>query len=529
MIKYTPSNQLTLEGFSHPFDQELDPENRWVCLAKLIPWDDLASIYSKTLNTHSGRESIDVRMVIGALIVKHKLRLDDREAVATISENIYLQYFCGLSSFQTEKPFHPTVFVDIRKRMGASSFDKWNEYIIRQADSIGSKNNNKIRSKKDQDKHKGNPPNKGNIKIDATVANQKIVFLTDAKLLHTSRKESERIIDALHKQTKEYKKPRDYRRVAHKEFLAFSKKKRKSKKQIRKFIGKQLGYLRRNIAYIEKLLDHISIQNQSTILGLFGNLKNAYPNKFPLCKRDQKIYWVMQLLYEQQLYMYQEKVHSVSDRILNIYQPYVRPIPRGKDKAATEFGAKISASEVDGFSRVEHISWDQFNESKDLVLQVEMYKSTYGHYPELLLADQIYLNRENRKWLKQRNIRIVGKPLGRPVKQKLNTYHRRKRKEEQNQRNHIEAKFGQAKNAYGLNNIQAKRSDTSQSWIAAIFFVMNLIKLQKIAKKYAIFCALLKSWINPKIFSSVKATLYIILDNQYLFEYKYNNPKIKYS
>lgn len=237
----------------------------------------------------------------------------------------------------------------------------------------------------------------------------------------------------------------------------------------------------------------------------------------------------MQLLYEQQLYMYQEKVHSVSDRILNIYQPYVRPIPRGKDKAATEFGAKISASEVDGFSRVEHISWDQFNESKDLVLQVEMYKSTYGHYPELLLADQIYLNRENRKWLKQRNIRIVGKPLGRPVKQKLNTYHRRKRKEEQNQRNHIEAKFGQAKNAYGLNNIQAKRSDTSQSWIAAIFFVMNLIKLQKIAKKYAIFCALLKSWINPKIFSSVKATLYIILDNQYLFEYKYNNPKIKYS
>jgi hypothetical protein len=69
----------------------------------------------------------------------------------------------------------------------------------------------------------------------------------------------------------------------------------------------------------------------------------------------------------------------VKNRIVNIYQPYVRPIPRGKDKAATEFGAKISASEVAGLSRVEHISWDNFNESVDLKLQAKIYKTTFGH------------------------------------------------------------------------------------------------------------------------------------------------------
>ena len=67
MIKYTPSNQLTLEGFSHPFDRELSPNNRWVRLAKLIPWDSLAAIYAQQLSSNSGRESIDIRMVIGAL------------------------------------------------------------------------------------------------------------------------------------------------------------------------------------------------------------------------------------------------------------------------------------------------------------------------------------------------------------------------------------------------------------------------------------------------------------------------------
>jgi len=90
--------------------------------------------------------------------------------------------------------------------------------------------------------------------------------------------------------------------------------------------------------------------------------------------------------------------------------------------------------------------------------------------------------------LKENNIRTVGKPLGRPPKQELNAYQKRKLKKERNQRNLIEGKFGQAKNAYGLGNIKAKRSDTSQSWISAVFFIMNLITLSKIAEAYAIFC-----------------------------------------
>lgn len=496
MIKYTPSNQLTLEGFSHPFEQELSLKNRWVKLASLIPWDALASVYSKQLSSNSGRMSIDVRMIIGAIIVKHKLGLDDRGTVAMISENIYLQYFCGLISFQTKAPFHPTVFVDIRKRMGASSFDAWNTLIIEKADELKPQQKKSI--SKNNEVSVANPPevsnsarNKGRLKIDATVANQKIVFPTDAGLLNVARKECERIIDLLYKESGLDKKPRDYRRIARTEYLVFSKKRRKSRKVIRKFIRKQLGYVKRDIFYIEGLLDVIATNNKNkrTTDGLFSDIKDINPSKFPSSKRDQKIYWVIQLLYEQQQTMYDEKTHSIKDRIVNIYQPYVRPIARGKDKAATEFGAKISASEVDGMSRVEHISWDNFNESLDLELQAEIYKTTYGHYPELLLADRIYLNQKNRKWLKENGIRIVGKPLGRPKKQKLNAYQKRKLKKERNQRNLIEGKFGQAKNAYGLSDIKAKRSDTSQSWIAAIFFIMNLITLTKIADKYAIFCA----------------------------------------
>lgn len=181
--------------------------------------------------------------------------------------------------------------------------------------------------------------------------------------------------------------------------------------------------------------------------------------------------------------MYRNKKHSIKDRIVNIYQPYVRPMPRGKDKSKVEFGAKQGVSEVNGFSRINHLSWDAYNESTDLMTQVEDYIKLYGCYPEVLLADSIYLNRANRKWLKGKGIRVGGKSPGRPSK-KDSYYQRRKKKKENNQRNHIEGKFGQGKNAYGLKNIRARRDDTSESWISNIYFVMNIVRLMKLAKLF---------------------------------------------
>lgn len=176
--------------------------------------------------------------------------------------------------------------------------------------------------------------------------------------------------------------------------------------------------------------------------------------------------------------MHREKKHSVKDRIVNIYQPHVRPIPRGKDKTQTEFCAKLGVSEVNGFCRINHLSWNAYNETIDLIPQVEEYKRFYGYYPELVLADNIYLSRENRRYMKVLGIRITGKRLGRPPENE-SYYRKAKRRKQHNQRNHIEGKFGQGKNAYGLSHIAAKTRKTSESWISNIFFVMNLVKVQQ--------------------------------------------------
>jgi len=473
MINYTPQNQLSLSLFKHPFQRDLNPENRWVKLADLIPWDELAKVYSRNLQSDCGRLSVDVRTVIGALIVKHKLKLDDRGTIDMIQENIYLQYFCGLKEFTWEKAFDPSLFVDIRKRLGGKEFDAFNKLVIEKAEQVKPHQARikKRSGKKDESNDDDHTPqkgktNRGTLKADATIADQEIKFPTDVDLLNTGRENLERMIGILYRKQEDGLRPRTYPRNARKDFLNFSKKKRKSNKDVRKALKAQLQYVARDIMTINKLLEK--------------------PGRYDLLdKRNREILETVKQVYGQQKWMYDNKKHSCPDRIVSIFQPHVRPMVRGKARNNTEFGAKIDVSEVNGFVQVEKLSWDAFNEGSDVKIALENFFKTYDCYPKVFLADRIYLTRENRKYLKELGITIHGKPLGRPPKQEpLTAQQRYQKRKEAAKRNHVEGKFGQGKRGYGLNNIKARLPETSESWINAIVFTMNLTKLLQVGLKY---------------------------------------------
>ena len=104
---------------------------------------------------------------------------------------------------------------------------------------------------------------------------------------------------------------------------------------------------------------------------------------------------------------------------------------------------------------------------------IEKYRSRFGFYPREVLADRIYCTRDNRKMLKGKGSGILlrAKPLGRPSASAVSII------VSPGERNPIEGKFGQAKTGYGLNRIKARLKETSESWIAGIFLVLNLVKL----------------------------------------------------
>ncbi|QZE12882.1 transposase [Halosquirtibacter laminarini] len=70
-----------------------------------------------------GAPSKDARLVLGSLIIKHMCNLSDQATIEMIQENIYMQYFVGLSSFSWDPIFDSSLFVTIRKRLSKSLLD----------------------------------------------------------------------------------------------------------------------------------------------------------------------------------------------------------------------------------------------------------------------------------------------------------------------------------------------------------------------------------------------------------------------
>jgi hypothetical protein len=500
-LKYTSPNQLTFDGFETPFEQKLTKENRWVKLCNLIPWDTIVGLYDNQFKSKEGRPPINGRIVIGAVIIKHMLDLTDRETILQIQENMFMQYFLGFSSFTNEEVFDPSLFVDIRERLNLSITTAISEIIVKhhieRVPEFKTQEKNDSNTKDNDLENKTQDTHKGTLLMDATVAPQNITFPTDLKLLNASRVKSEEIIDKLYdKSIHGEVKPRTYRELARKDFLNTNKKKRKSHKEIKEANGKQLQYLKRNIAHINILIKGYEDAQKET----------------PLKKRLKEYFEVIKLVYQQQNYMQENGVNSVENRIVNIHQAHVRPIVRGKEGVKVEFGSKHHLSLIGGFSFIDKLEWNAFNESTCLKDSIEKYKERFKFYPKKVLIDRIYCTRENRKYLSELGIELQAKPLGRPRKEAVSNHI------SPGERNPVEGKFGQAKTAYGMDNICAKLKTTSESWIGSIVLVLNLVKLMR----------LIPLWIKLKIIKIKKCIniFYELFSQNFIFIQNRKNYEI---
>ena len=106
--------------------------------------------------------------------------------------------------------------------------------------------------------------------------------------------------------------------------------------------------------------------------------------------------------------MFDLRSKRTDHRIVNLFQPHIRPLVRGKAGANTEFGAKLSASVENGYFVLHHTSFENFNESTHLIEQVQAYKKRSGCWPESVHADRIYRTQANCKWCLEGGIRLSG-------------------------------------------------------------------------------------------------------------------------
>ncbi|NER49994.1 MAG: transposase [Symploca sp. SIO1A3] len=133
MYRKAASTPNSAEDFEFPDKGKLSFDNRWVIMASLVPWSEFEGEYAKNFAEEMGAPALPFRMALGALIIKEKLGISDRETVEQITENPYLQYFIGQKNYSNEAPFDASLLVKFRERITATLVNEVNQKMVEEA------------------------------------------------------------------------------------------------------------------------------------------------------------------------------------------------------------------------------------------------------------------------------------------------------------------------------------------------------------------------------------------------------------
>ena len=438
----------------------------------------------------AGRPPLPFRTAFGVLVAQSILGLSDRGICRMVSESPYIQWFLGYTSFSTSHTVDPSSLVHFRERLDIATMQEINaiagrhrsaarnyESAAKAASGDAARSAQEHRHEKEladdtpsesmqddatvqpeaTDKSGSQPAgNVGTLILDATCGPTSIRYPQDFSILNEGRMDLEKIINRMCHDYG-FEKPRTYVRTIQKEAKKLAKCKKKSEDKIRHVILLELNAIKRNLEYIDRFLSRGKPVELTT--DEVGQIQ------------------VIRMVYAQQRYMYELKTHRVTNRIVSISQPFVRPISRGKVDTPTEFGPKYDiAVNEDGFSWIISFSFDNFSESTHLQEAVEDYREKTGHYPERVLADQIYRTRDNRKYCKVNGIRLSGPALGRKPENEDTLQERIAiEKKDMVDRISVERHFSRQKRCFGIAEIVEKTEATIGHAVGMAVFLDNVV------------------------------------------------------
>jgi hypothetical protein len=486
-------NQMTFLDFKVPFGGELDANNRWVKMAKIMPWDMIEAIYANSFtNSRSdGRPPIPARMAFGSLFIKENENFPQVRTMQHISENVYMQYFLGLNEFNPEPLFDSSMLTYFSKRFTKDDIAMINEEIYRRthppcgpgdagdnnADSSDSGSNDSGGDGPGGDGPDSDCPggdgsgggsgqdgNEGTLILDATVAPADIRYPTDLSLLNECREVTEKIIDDVWDKTeRKGHKTRYSRKKARKGYLKIAKQRKPRRNQVCQAVREQLECVEKNVESLLLISSQIGI--------------------FAFGVHNWALLETIKEIASQQRHHYENPKEPIPSRIVSLSQPHVRPIVRGKPRGEVEFGQKISLSIVGGYTFIENQGWDNFAEGKTLMDSVEKYRRRHGVYPEAVLADKTYRNRENIKYCKEHGIRLSGPRLGRPIASEIEADKEQAYQDSCN-RNMVEGRIGINKRRYGLGLIYSKLENTGEVEVAMNIACMNVARVLSVLLRF---------------------------------------------
>ena len=220
MYKFSNDRQITLFDFNQFCGARLDPENEWIALSEIIPWERAELKYAEMFSRDTGHPAVPFRQVFGAAVIQTRMKLSERKLFGAIAEDPHLQCFIGLKSFSDRIPFSPSSLRAFKSRMNVPFLSCVNEMI---AEEIGS-----------------------------DTGDRSAILLRDCALSYRAVEITDRIINRLHADHRPWKKPRSCRNTARKEYLSVARSKSRSADRMELLIRRNSVRTVRNLEEIDR-------------------------------------------------------------------------------------------------------------------------------------------------------------------------------------------------------------------------------------------------------------------------------------
>jgi len=350
------------------FKKYIDSTHELVRLAEKIDW---AMIYETLSSYYStkGRQAIDIRLMVGLHMLKHRYDVSDEVVVKMLHENIYWMYFCGIfqpPQTQGEDPPHryldSSSLTKFRKRIGSQGMKRLEEII------------------KDQLKkaHLISP----RVAITDTTAMEKaIAYPTDTDLLYKARERMVRVIKKVKKLGVDIPcGVRTFRRKA-KKALLYAKKLGKDKLERIERVNAELSQMAKKV--IRKVPNICeSIRHQIHRLS-DSQRKQAQRLSRELCELKE----LTQRIIEQNAQRFLG--HHIACKVYSLDEPHVVAIKKGKQGKPTEYGSKVSLTvDRNGFVVTHREYRTNLADIHTLPDVVEGWQKSFGKVPKELAADR---------------------------------------------------------------------------------------------------------------------------------------------
>jgi len=403
--KIDKSPQLSL--FEIPLMNFINTEHELVILAHKIDWDEAENKFKKYYS-ESGRPSVPIRTMIGAILLKQIYNQSDENFVDRWIENPYWQYFCGEVVFQKKKPFDPTEFTHFRNRIGKEGAE---ELLAISMSLFG--NSLKIDI----------------AYVDTTVQEKNITYPTDAKLYRKvliqarkiARKENIKLRQSYIRVEKELViKQRFYRHPKR------SKEAKAANRKLRTIAG-------RVTREISKGLKLKGVKTYDEKIGIFNRVLS--------------------------------QTRKSKNKVYSIHEPEVKCIAKGKDSKQYEYGNKSSiVYSKEGIIIGAMAFTENLYDGDTLAPQLEQVTRLTGKELKEAIGDRGYRGRPKVKGT------IILTP--KPMSKKSTRYQKQKTREKFRGRAGIEPIFGHLKSDHRMwrNFLKGNAGDEFNTIIAATAF-----------------------------------------------------------